>query len=484
MPARTGDEYIAGLRNQTSEVYVEGEQVKDVTAHPAFRNAVRTVAGLYDMQHRSGLRDEMTYVSPTSGERVGMSFITPRTVQELEQRRGMMSRWARAGCGMLGRTPDFLNVSMMAMAAAGDYFAQSRAEFKDNIQSYYEYIREHDLVLTHTLINLQRSRSPSPKPLEDGTDVALGVVRETDTGVVVRGARVLATLGPLSDEIVVYPSRSHRLPEGGAERYSFAFAIPCNTPGVKFLCRESLDLGRSTFDHPLGSRFEEMDSIVFFEDVLVPWERVFLLGDVELGNNMAMATNQYTHSGHQVLTKNVVKCEFILGLANLMVRTLGSGQIPQVQQMMAEIIENLEVTKACLRTAEADARVDKWGVMCPAMLPITVARNLFIRMYPRMAEILHLLGSSSFMALPTQADLDGPLAREIKYYLETDSASAEERVRLFRLAWDTSCSAFGSRQVLYERFFQGDATRNALILDDLYDKEPMSNWVREFLEQS
>jgi 4-hydroxyphenylacetate 3-monooxygenase len=244
-----------------------------------------------------------------------------------------------------------------------------------------------------------------------------------------------------------------------------------------------LDLGRSRFDHPLGSRFEEMDAMVFFDDVLVPWERVFLLGDLELCNNMAIETNQYLHSGHQVVTRNVVKCEFILGLANLMVQTLGSGENPQVQQMIAEIIENLEVTKACLRAAEADAKPDQWGVMSPSLQPIAVARNLFIRMYPRMAEILHLLGSSSLMALPTEADLHGPLAPEVKRYLETDTASAEERVRLFRLAWDTCCSAFASRQVLYERFFQGDALRNSILLYNLSDKESATDWVRQFLEK-
>ena len=482
MPARTGDEYIAGLRDRASEVYIAGERVKDVTTHPALSNGVKSLARLYDMQHDPEQVDGMTYVSPTTGDRVGLSFITPRTTDDLERRREMMTRWARASCGMMGRTPDFLNTSVMAMAAAGDYFAQNRPEFKDNMERYYEHVREHDLVLTHTLINLQRSRSPQATPLEDETDVALSVVRETDAGIVVSGARVLATLGPLADEIAVYPSRSHRLPQGAAERYSFAFAIPCNAQGVRFLCRESLDLGRSHFDHPLGSRFEEMDAIVFFDDVLVPWERVFLLGDAELCNGLSMETNQYTHSGHQVVTKNVVKCEFVLGLANLMARTLDSSQLPQVQQMMAEIIENLEITKACLRAAEADASLDQWGVMCPSHFPLMVARNLFIRMYPRMAEILHLLGSSSLMALPTEADLKGPLASHVNRYLETDTASAEERVRTFRLAWDASCSAFGSRQVLYERFFQGDSVRNAHILSDAYDKEPMTEWVREFLE--
>jgi len=483
MAVRTGAEYIAGLRENQPEVYMNGERVKDVTTHPALSNGVQTLARLYDMQHDPKIADEMTYTSPTTGDPVGLSFILPKTPEDLQRRHTMMSHWARVSCGMMGRSPDFMNVNIMAMAAAGDYFAQNRPEFKQNIQSYYEYIREKDLVLTHTLLNLQRSRAPGASLLEDRTDIGLAVVKETDAGIVVNGARVLATLAPLSEEIALYPTTSHMLPGGAPDRFSFAFAIPNNTPGLKFQCRESFDLGRSHFDHPLGSRFEEMDAVAFFDNVLVPWERVFLLGDVELCNNLQIATNRHLHSGHQIVTKNVVKCEFMLGLANLMIQTLGSGQLPHVQQMMAEIIENLEITKACLRAAEADAEIDKWGVLCPSALPLQVARNLFIRMYPRMAEILHLLGSSSLMALPTEADMNGPLSEEINRYLETDTASAEERVRIFRLAWDTCCSAFAGRQILYERFFQADAVRNSVILYNMFDREPMTSWVQEFLHE-
>ena len=483
MPIRTGAEYVQRLQERHPEVYLRGERIDDVTTYPSLRNGGATMAKLYDMQHDAEFRDDMTYVSPSSGESVGTSFIIPKSIGDLEHRHRMMAHWAKASFGMMGRTPDFLNVSLMAMAQAGDYFAQNRPEFKDNIQNYYEYVRENDLVLTHTLVNLQRTRSTTTTPLVDTTGVALAVTKETDDGLIVNGARVLATLGPLSDEIAVYPARSHRLPDGSEGRYSFAFAIPSDTKGLRYLCRESYDLERSNFDHPLGSRFEEMDAIVFFDNVLVPWDRVFLYGDPDLCNNMAMSTNQYLHSGHQVVTRNVAKCEFILGLASLMVRTLGSGGNPQVQSMLAEIIENLQMTKACLRAAEADAKPDRWGVTSPSLQYIGVARSMFIKMYPRMAEILHLLGSSSLMALPTEADMDGPLASDIERYLETDTASAAERVRLFRLAWDTCCSAFGSRQVVYERFFQGDSQRNAIILNNVTDTTPMTEMVQEFLEQ-
>src|SRR5438477_10154163 len=193
MAARTGQQYLDGLRGQDRNVWLGGERVKDVTTHPGLAGGARAIAMLYDMQHDAKLRDEMTYVSPSSGERVGLSFIVPRTRDELERRRVMMLHWARATCGMMGRSPDFMNVTFAAWSAAARYFAQERPEFGENVRRYYEYIREHDVTLTHALINLQRSRTVSGVfNLEQGT--ALSVVRETDAGIVVRGARILATL--------------------------------------------------------------------------------------------------------------------------------------------------------------------------------------------------------------------------------------------------------------------------------------------------
>jgi 4-hydroxyphenylacetate 3-monooxygenase len=479
MPARTGQAYVKGLQEQEREIWLGGERIKDVTTHPGLANGVRAVAALYDMQHDPALRDEMTYVSPTSGARVGLSFIVPRTKEELERRRVMMLHWARATCGMMGRSPDFMNVTFAAWAGAAGYFAQNRPEFGEHLTNYYEYIREHDLTLTHSLINLQRSRTVSGTfNLEGGT--ALQMVRETDAGIVVRGARILATLGPMADEIAVYSPRLGRMTEGHSP-FAFSFAIPCGTRGLRFLCRESFDLGRSHFDHPLGSRFEEMDCVVFFDDVLVPWERVFLLGDVALVNGTAAATHSMAHSAHQGAAKNVAKCEFVLGVALLMTQTLGNAQLPHTEERLGELMQYTELMKACMRAAEADAQLDQWGVMCPAQLPIEMTRNLFMTAYPRMVEILQLLGSSSFMIAPSEADFRGPLGPDIEQYLATDTATARERVKLFRLAWDIAGSAFGSRQVLYERFFASDPLTRARIVNAIYPKQEAMQRVLDFL---
>jgi 4-hydroxyphenylacetate 3-monooxygenase len=306
------------------------------------------------------------------------------------------------------------------------------------------------------------------------------VVRETDAGVIVRGARVLATLAPISDEIAVYSPRLAQMDQPHSP-FALNFAIPCGTPGLKFLCRESFDLGRSHFDHPLASRFEEMDCVAFFDDVLVPWERVFLLGDINLINGTGLTTGSSMHTAHQGAAKNLAKCEFVLGVALHMTQTLGNAHLPHTEERLGELMMYTELMRACMRAAEADAALDQWGVMRPAGLPVEITRNLFTTAYPRMAEILQLLGSSSFMITPTEADFRTPLAPDIDQYLATEGANARERVKLFRLAWDIAGSAFGSRQVLYERFFASDPLTRARFLGAIYPKDEVMKRVSDFL---
>jgi 4-hydroxyphenylacetate 3-monooxygenase len=479
MPARTGQQYIDGLKAQQREVWLNGERVRDVTTHPGLAGGVRAIAHLYDMQHDPALREVMTFASPSSGEPVGRSFDMPKTRDALEIRSRMMLNWARATCGMMGRSPDFMNVTFAAWGAAADFFGETRPEFARNMRRYVEFLRENDVTLTHSLINLQRSRNVSGMfNLQEGT--ALEVVRETASGIVVKGARILATLGPLADEIAVY---SPRLARHSEEHSPFAvnFSIPCGTGGLKFLCRDSFDLGRSHFDHPLASRFEEMDCIVFFDDVLVPWERVFLLYDVDRLNRTPHVTHSTAHSAHQGAAKNLAKCEFVLGLALLMTQTLGNGHLPHTEERIGELMLTTELMRSCLRAAEADAAIDQWGVMCPAVIPVEATRNLMMTAYPRMIEILQLLGSSSFLIQPSEKDFAGPLRPDIEQYLTTENASALDRVKLFRLAWDAAGSAFGSRQVLYERFFASDPLTRARAMAAIYPKGELMERVREFL---
>jgi 4-hydroxyphenylacetate 3-monooxygenase len=481
MPARTGAQYLAGLREQPREVWFQGERVQDVTTHPGLARGARAIAALYDQQCDPKYRAEMTFTSPRTGDPLGLSFIIPRTREDLENRRVMMLNWARATCGMMGRSPDFMNVHFAAWAGAADYWAADKKEYGENMRRYHEYIAENDLVLTHSLINLQRSRTVSGMfNLEEGT--ALQAVKETSAGLVVKGARVLATLGPFADEIAVYSPRLGRHAEGQSP-FALNFSIPMSTPGLKFLCRDSFDYGQTHFDHPLGSRFEEMDCVVFFDDVVVPWDRVFLYGDVERLNEAANVTSTSAHTAHQGAAKNLAKCELVLGVALLMSQTLGNDHLPHTQERIGELMMYTELMRACIRAAEADCKLNQFGVMTPSPLPVETTRNLFMTAYPKMAEIIQLLGSSSLMILPTKADMDSPLRGHIEQYLATDHSSATDRVKLFHLAWDIACSSFGQRQVLYERFFASDPLTRARALASTYPKQEVIDRVLDFLNR-
>ena len=205
MGARTGTEYLEGLRHSSTEIWLGDERISDVTTHPALRGCAQSMAHLYDMQHAEDLRDEMTYPSPTSGDPVGLSFITPRSLEDLQRRSAMMFHWSRFSGGMLGRSSDYINVEIMAAAAAADFYSQNDPRFGENARNYYDYARENDLCMTHTLVNPQSNRALTADG-HPSADVALRNVDENADGMVVRGARILATLGPLADEIMVFPS--------------------------------------------------------------------------------------------------------------------------------------------------------------------------------------------------------------------------------------------------------------------------------------
>src|SRR3989454_745029 len=381
---------------------------------------------------------------------------------------------------MLGRAPDYLNRAVTGSAAAAPYCGENDPRFADNVRRYYEVCRERDVCLTHTLINPQANRATGPAGQADPY-LAAAIVRETDAGVVIRGARMLATL-PVADEILVFPSTLLRGKDEDRP-YAFAFAIPCGVPGLKFICRETFDPGGSAFDHPLASRFEEMDAVVIFEDVVVPWERIFLLRDVERCNKAFAATGAVAHMAHQVVTKNIAKTEFVLGIASLMVEAIAVEQFQHVQSKIAEIIYYLESMRAFARASEADATVNPWGVMTPAWPPLDAARNMFTWMYPRMIEILQLLGASGMMARPTEADLESPLRPLIEKYFQAAQLGAVDRIKLFRLAWDAALSSFGSRQVIYERFFFGDPVRMQMATFASYDRQPYMERVRHVLAE-
>src|SRR3954454_22861356 len=480
MPIRTGKQFLESLRDDR-QVLIDGERVRNVAADPRFAGAAQSLAELYDMQHDRALHDRMTFPSPSSGEAVGLSFIEPRSIDDLIRRREMIKLWMDATCGMFGRSPDFLNVMVTGLAAAAPEFGRSDPRFADNIRAYHVLARERDLCMTHTLLNPQVDRS---RPVErQEKDLAAKIVKETDAGIVINGARMVSTLCAYADEILVMPSTF--LPTNDeAAPYAFGFAIPVAAPGLRFVCRPSVvhQNAASPLDFPLSSRLDEGDGLAVFDNVLVPWERVFIHRDPAMCNGLFQRTQAMPQVMHQFSTKNLAKSEFMMALGFAIAKSTNIDQHLHVQGMLAELIQFSEFCRACLRASEADAAANAQGVMTPAAMPLWTVRMMFPKMFVRACEIIQTLGAGGLVSVPSYAETTSPVWGDVERYFQAANADARSRIKLFRLAFDASVSTFAGRQQLYERYYSGDPVRLAGTLYDIYDKDPHVDRIANLLD--
>ncbi len=477
MPARTGAQFLAGLKD-AREIWVGSERVRDVADHPAFAGAAQALAGVFDLQHEAA--DVCLVPDPETGEPINASHLIPRSRADLQRRRRCLERQAEYSVGLMGRTPDYMNVTFAGFAARPDEWGRNGNERgAANLVAFQKELARRDLSLTHTIIHptIDKAKGETPRP---GDDVALHKVENTAHGILVRGARILATLAPFADELAVYPGH----PLGpGADAYALSFAIPMSTPGLKFLCRDSVSSAWNLFDHPLSSRFDEQDAFVIFDDVEVPHERVFIDANLE-PYNAVMATSWAPNIMQQTMIRAQTKLEFAWGLAMRMVEAIGADS-PASAQALGEIWGYAELTRAAVRTAEQEATEFAPGIFFPSLGPLAALRAALPSWFPRVNEILRLLGSHNLLAAPTAAQLaDSGLRPLVDRYLRgAGGVSAERRARIFRLAWDFVGSALASRNEQYERFYLASGARNHQMAQLFADKARAQRLVDRFLEE-
>jgi 4-hydroxyphenylacetate 3-monooxygenase oxygenase component len=456
MAPRNGTQYVEGLRQNPRETWVAGRRVDDVTSESVFRRPIQSIAQLYDLQTAPEHREVMTFACEDTGEAAGTSFMIPRTQDDLVKRRQSIKVWADATFGMVGRSPDYLNTVLMTFAEGAEFFGRRGAMFADNVSTYYKHCRDRDLFLTHAIVNPQTDRSRGSHQQDDAF-VHLGVVEETKDGLIVRGAKMLATHGPTADELMVYPQPGIR---AGEERYVLAFAVPTATPGLRFICREPFDAGeQSEWDHPLGARFEEPDAVCVFDDVLVAWDRVFLHGDVTMGNALFAQASVRNHTGHQTAIRGLAKCQIVTGTAIALTRAVKSDVFLHVQEQLGELLGYLQLIEAAILMAERNAEPTGRGAIRPAYAPLQALRYHLPRMYERMVQAAQVLGAGGLLINPMQADLRSEIGADIARYYRGAGVDAEQRIRLSKLAWDVTGTQFGQRMLQYERYYAGDPVR-------------------------
>lgn len=475
--ARTGEQYLAGLGAGEREIWLNGEKITHPLEHPDLRAAALSMARVFDLQHEHA--DEMLAPSPDDGRLVNVTHLIPRSKEDLERRRKAVELTAALSAGMMGRTPDYLNVTFACFAGRADVWARrGNEQGAANLVAYQKHMRDADLSTTHALMNPQVDRT-KPEAEQAMGEVSLHKVGETADSIVVRGARMLATLAPFADDLLCYPGSDIRPQDG---RYALAFAVPIATPGLKFICRDSYSKQRNTFDYPLSSRFDEMDCVVIFDDVEIPKERVFLDGDTVGYSEVITDTGWRGHIMHQAFTRAYVKLAFAFGLGHMIAQTTGVVRFDHVQEKLGQIWNMMELTRAAIVAAEAGSYEDEGGVWYPDDRPFLALRGEMPKWIPRANELLQLVGGGGFMATPSKADIESELRPLIDKYYQSAGAEAVRRIRLFRLAWDYIGSDLGGRGELYERFYLSDSYRMTALAYNIADKSFSESLVEQFLE--
>jgi 4-hydroxyphenylacetate 3-monooxygenase len=449
----TGKEFLESLKDDR-QVYINGERVKDVTTHTAFRNSARTLAQLYDALHDPKHKDVLTSPTDTgSGGYTHKFFRVAKSTAELVAQQQAIAEWSRMSYGWMGRTPDYKASLMNTLGANADYYGK----FADNARSWHKRAQEAVFFMNHAIVNPPVDRG---RPTDEVKDVYVTIKKETDAGVIVSGAKVVAT----SAAFTHYNFLGQNAATATADPdLAIMFIMPMDAPGVKLFCRTSYEeIAQKTgtpFDYPLSSRFDENDAIFVLDNVLIPWEDILVHRDTE------KILSFYPRSGFlngfcfQGCTRFAVKLDFMAGLLDKALYATGGDEFRGNQAMLGEVVawRNLFWSLSdCMANSP-----QKWvgDAVLPNLQAALSYRVFAPDAYPRIKEIIEKIVASALIYLPSSAkdfknpEIDPYLARFVR---GSHGVKYKERIKIMKLMWDAIGTEFGGRHELYERNYAGN----------------------------
>ena len=461
MPARTGQDYLNGLKATDREIWLGGEKVENVAEHPLLKGGAEAIAAYYDLQHRHP--DVLLMPDPETGEDINVSHMQPRSKDDLERRGRALTLIAELSMGVMGRTPDYMNVTFAGFADDELRWAGANGENAEgyaDLVDFQKRLRRDDLSLTHTLVHPTVDKA-TDSVFKDNP-VPLHKVGETADSIIVRGARLLATLAPYADEQAVYPG--HPLPEGAPAEYAVSFTVRMDTPGLVFLCRDSgMRPDVHPLDAPFSTRFDEQDALCLFDDVEVPKANVWIDGHTGVYNQVMMPSAWWPNIMQQTTLRALTKLEFAYGLAVKMAEAVNDVS-ERTLEMLGEIQGYVELTRSSLIAAVANAKTWEGGGVYPEARAMHPIRSMMPEWMVRVNEILKVIGSHNLLAAASRRQLDDPRINALMNELQpgANGMSADERSCIYRVAWDFMGSLLGSRNELYERNYLASPRTNRI----------------------
>jgi 4-hydroxyphenylacetate 3-monooxygenase len=449
--AKTGAEHIASLRDGRT-VYIDGQLVSDVTTHPAFRNAVLSAGALYDYQAQPENIELMTFKPDGSNLRVNRAWQMPHTYEEMVQRRKALQAWTRVHYGFMGRSPDHVASALVGQRMGIDIFKKHSPDRAKAFMEYFDYAAKSDIFLTYVIINPQAERAKDWGQQAD--DLVARIVDEDSSGITIRGAKMLGTSSIMANEVLVANLQPLK---PGEEDLAFSCALPINSKGLRILSRKSYESAAvSIFDNPLSSRFDENDALVYFHDVKVPWDRLFVYRDTDVCRQQFHDTQGHSYQNYQAQIRLSVKIKFLLGLARRLTEAIGTTKIPSVSEKLGYMAAQASMVEAMLSGMEASG--SKFGeYWVPNKQFMYSAQVLTQDLYPLFVNSIRELSGGALIMLPSSIeDFKDPMLKKIIHTTQRAAAmEPEDKVKFLKACWDAIGSEFGSRHQQYEMFYAG-----------------------------
>ncbi|WP_047287098.1 4-hydroxyphenylacetate 3-monooxygenase, oxygenase component [Pseudomonas protegens] len=449
----TGAEYLASLRDDR-EIYIYGDRVKDVTTHPAFRNSAASMARLYDALHDPATKEQLCWDTDTgNGGYTHKFFRSAKSPDELRQQRDAIADWSRLTYGWMGRSPDYKAAFGSALGANPEFYGR----FADNARTWYKRIQEACLYLNHAIVNPPIDRD---KPVDQVKDVFISVDEEVEGGIIVSGAKVVATNSALTHYNFVGQGSAQLL--GDNTDFALMFIAPMNTRGMKLICRPSYELQAgmtgSPFDYPLSSRFDENDAILIMDKVFIPWENVLIYRDFERCRQWFPQGGFGRLFPMQGCTRLAVKLDFITGLLVKALQCTGSLDFRGVQAQVGEVVAWRNLFWSLTDAMHGNASEWMNGVYLPSTQALQAYRVLAPQAYTDIKKIIEQVVASGLIYLPSGSrDLKDPVLNQYlgTYCRGSGGMGHEERIKILKLLWDAIGTEFGGRHELYEINYAG-----------------------------
>jgi 4-hydroxyphenylacetate 3-monooxygenase len=451
MQCKTGAEHLQSLKDGRT-VYIDGKLVDDVTTHAAYRNAVASAALLYDYQARAENIELMTFVPEGSRRRVNRCWQMPRNYDELVQRRKALQAWAQVSYGFMGRSPDHVASTLIGQYMGLEVFQKHGRERAKALADYVDYATRNDLFITYVIVNPQADRSKDWG--EQVEELVAQIVDEDTTGLTIRGAKMLGTSSIMANEVLVANLQPLK---PGEEALAFSCALPMNAAGLRVLSRKSYEAHAiSVYDNPLSARFDENDALLYFDNVKVPWERVFVHRDTDMCRAQFHDTPSHIFQNYQAQIRLSVKIKFVVGLAHKITEAIGTTGMPQVREQLGSLAADAGMVDAMLSGMEASGG-KRGEFYLPNRHLLYAAHVVTQDLYPRLINLVRDLAGGSLIMLPSSfRDWANPeLAPILRKTQRSPNFNSEDKVKLLKAAWDAIGSEFASRHTQYEMFYAG-----------------------------